>query len=313
MSLLLIGIIALIIFFTFRKVFRILFYIGLIIIIFIIMAAFSPVINSSGTLDEIHSGFQSVTNSSGIQELESYIIGEFSNFENSINNYCGLNIKKNFSDFLNNDLGLTNALHGIKKYNEKMTVNQYRNSKYYNEELFDSGDKYCYVNGILCEKQSDFTDNYNIYKANINGYNYIPININGEDNFNGFSIGNNSITIDGITYYKNLNYNKINFYGESYGISKEQLEDIKNNKVFYKKSDEEVYLNGTEYIKTNGVNGVTIDGEKYQSENNDINLEDFINIDGTIYWKSDKKNSSTIDINGVYYNNKKTGFLATIF
>lgn len=317
MSLVIIGIIVIILLFIFRKVFKILFFVGLIIILFLIMAAFSSSINGTGVLNTIHSGFQSIDNSNGVSELKNFVGNEFAEGINFLEGEFHNNISNSLNSFLNNELGLKGAFLGVGNYDSKskLSLAEYKNSSYYYKQSFNKGNKYVYINGFFCERV-DYSNNYNIYTPNIDGYNYKLVNDYGNNDFNGFASGNNSVTINGITYYKGINNNKIYFYGEIYGTKNVIIENLKENKINFKNGDSEVYIDDSEYTTLNNGNKfIKVNNEKYYFlSGSKLNQEkDYLNIDGTIYWKVKNKNSNTITINGINYDYKENSFLENLF
>lgn len=313
MILLIMGIVILVLFFVFRKliktVFRILFYIGVIVVIFLGIAYFSKNIDDKGALNTIGTGATTVVNSNLTINVENYLTNGIKNIIVFTENKA----EKGVSDLFNSEFGSNGVFNGTGDgTNRAMTLNDYRNSSIYGKEIFKKGDNYVYINGMLCEKSQDNGDTYSIYEANVDGNNYKPVG-NFNNNFSGFSIGSSSITIDGITYYKGLSYNQIDVYGELYGTKEGELENIKTNKIKYKNSDEKVYINNSEYKLGRGNSEIKINDQIYSLENGiNIKLGDYLNINGFLYWQSKDKNSTSITIDGVNYICEKNNFLENL-
>lgn len=313
MILLIIGIIIIVLFFIFRKliktVFRILFYIGVIVIIFLGIVYFSKNIDDRGVLNTIGTGATTVANNRLTNNIENYLTSGVKNIvvfgENKVEN--------EISNLFNSEFGVNGVFNGAgDRKNRSMTLDEYRNSSIYGKEIFNKGNNYVYINGMLCEKSQDNRDTYSIYEANIDGNNYKPVG-DFNNNFSGFSIGSSSVTIDGITYYKGLSYNQIDVYGELYGTKQGELENIKTNKIKYKNSDEKVYINNSEYNLGSGNSEIKINDRIYSLESgNKIKLGDYLNINGFLYWQSKDKNSTSITIDGVNYICEKDNFLENL-
>ena len=204
MFIMVIGIIILILFIIFRnlirKTMKVLFYIGIIVVILLLLS-YKYSFDNGFILNSINTGVSTIKDST----INNNIVYESKKVTDNGIGFIEEKVKSDILNFIDNIEGA--------KSNKKLTFNEYINSSIYSKEIFQKGDKYVYINGILCELTDDNSSGYNIYTMNLDGENYKPVNYNNND-FSGFPIGTNSITIDGITYYKNLDYNKISVYGE---------------------------------------------------------------------------------------------------
>lgn len=304
MFIMVIGIIILILFIIFRnlirKTMKVLFYIGIIVVILLLLS-YKYSFDNGFILNSINTGVSTIKDST----INNNIVYESKKVTDNGIGFIEEKVKNDILNFIDNIEGA--------KSNKKLTFNEYINSSIYNKEIFQKGDKYVYINGILCELTDDNSSGYNIYTMNIDGENYKPVNYNNND-FSGFPIGTNSITIDGITYYKNLDYNKISVYGEEYGTKKDDLQYIKNNKIIYKTGDEYICIDNSKYKLVDNKGNLSIDGKNYNLiKGNQIELKDYLNINGTIYWKSSNKNSTSININGENYISSNNSIFNDIF
>lgn len=304
MFIMVIGIIILILFIIFRnlirKTMKVLFYIGIIVVILLLLS-YKYSFDNGFILNSINTGVSTIKDST----INNNIVYESKKVTDNGIGFIEEKVKNDILNFIDNIEGA--------KSNKKLTFNEYINSSIYNKEIFQKGDKYVYINGILCELTDDNSSGYNIYTMNIDGENYKPVNYNNND-FSGFPIGTNSITIDGITYYKNLDYNKISVYGEEYGTKKDDLQYIKNNKIIYKTGDEYICIDNSKYKLVDNKGNLSIDGKNYNLiKGNQVELKDYLNINGTIYWKSSNKNSTSININGENYISSNNSIFNNIF
>lgn len=304
MFIMVIGIIILILFIIFRnlirKTMKVLFYIGIIVVILLLLS-YKYSFDNGFILNSINTGVSTIKDST----INNNIVYESKKVTDNGIGFIEEKVKNDILNFIDNIEGA--------KSNKKLTFNEYINSSIYNKEMFQKGDKYVYINGILCELTDDNSSGYNIYTMNLDGENYKPVNYNNND-FSGFPIGTNSITIDGITYYKNLDYNKISVYGEEYGTKKDDLQYIKNNKIIYKTGDEYICIDNSKYKLVDNKGNLSIDGKNYDLiKGNQIELKDYLNINGTIYWKSSNKNSTSININGENYISSNNSIFNDIF
>lgn len=304
MFIIVIGIIILILFIIFRNLIRrtmkVLFYIGIIVVVLLLLS-YKYNFDNGFILDSINTGVNTIKDSTASNNM----VYESKKVTDSGIGFIEEKVKNDVLNFIDNIDGT--------KSNKKLTFNEYINSSIYNKEIFQKGDKYVYINGMLCEITDDNSDGYNIYTMNIDGKNYKPVNYNNND-FSGFSIGTNSITIDGITYYKNLDYNTISIYGEDYGTKEDALQYIKNNKITYKTGDEYICVDDSKYKEVEDKGDLSINGENYNLiEGNQVELKDYLNINGTIYWKSSNKNSTSIIIDGENYISSDSSVFNNIF
>lgn len=304
MFIMVIGIIILILFIIFRnlirKTMKVLFYIGIIVVILLLLS-YKYSFDNGFILNSINTGVSTIKDST----ISNNIVYESKKVTDNGIGFIEEKVKNDILNFIDNIEGA--------KSNKKLTFNEYINSSIYNKEIFQKGDKYVYINGILCELTDDNSSGYNIYTMNLDGENYKPVNYNNND-FSGFPIGTNSITIDGITYYKNLDYNKISVYGEEYGTKKDDLQYIKNNKIIYKTGDEYICIDNSKYKLVDNKGNLSIDGKNYNLiKGNQVELKDYLNINGTIYWKSSNKNSTSININGENYISSNNSIFNDIF
>lgn len=304
MFIMVIGIIILILFIIFRnlirKTMKVLFYIGIIVVILLLLS-YKYSFDNGFILNSINTGVSTIKDST----INNNIVYESKKVTDNGIGFIEEKVKSDILNFIDNIEGA--------KSNKKLTFNEYINSSIYNKEIFQKGDKYVYINGILCELTDDNSSGYNIYTMNLDGENYKPVNYNNND-FSGFPIGTNSITIDGITYYKNLDYNKISVYGEEYGTKKDDLQYIKNNKIIYKTGDEYICIDNSKYKLVDNKGNLSIDGKNYDLiKGNQIELKDYLNINGTIYWKSSNKNFTSININGENYISSNNSIFNDIF
>ncbi|MFR5264684.1 hypothetical protein [Clostridium sp.] len=304
MFIMVIGIIILILFIIFRnlirKTMKVLFYIGIIVVILLLLS-YKYSFDNGFILNSINTGVSTIKDST----INNNIVYESKKVTDNGIGFIEEKVKSDILNFIDNIEGA--------KSNKKLTFNEYINSSIYSKEIFQKGDKYVYINGILCELTDDNSSGYNIYTMNLDGENYKPVNYNNND-FSGFPIGTNSITIDGITYYKNLDYNKISVYGEEYGTKKDDLQYIKNNKIIYKTGDEYICIDNSKYKLVDNKGNLSIDGKNYDLiKGNQIELKDYLNINGTIYWKSSNKNFTSININGENYISSNNSIFNDIF
>ncbi len=304
MFIMVIGIIILILFIIFRnlirKTMKVLFYIGIIVVILLLLS-YKYSFDNGFILNSINTGVSTIKDST----INNNIVYESKKVTDNGIGFIEEKVKSDILNFIDNIEGA--------KSNKKLTFNEYINSSIYSKEIFQKGDKYVYINGILCELTDDNSSGYNIYTMNLDGENYKPVNYNNND-FSGFPIGTNSITIDGITYYKNLDYNKISVYGEEYGTKKDDLQYIKNNKIIYKTGDEYICIDNSKYKLVDNKGNLSIDGKNYDLiKGNQIELKDYLNINGAIYWKSSNKNFTSININGENYISSNNSIFNDIF
>lgn len=283
-----------------RKTMKVLFYIGIVVVILLLLS-YKYSFDNGFILNSINTGVNTIKDST----INDNIAYDSKKITNSEIGFIENKVKNDILNFIDNTNGT--------KSNKKLTFDEYINSSIYNKEIFHKGDKYVYINGMLCEITDDNSNGYNIYAMNIDGNDYKPVKYNN-NNFSGFFVGADSITIDGITYYKNLDYNKINVYGEDYGTKKDALQYIKDNKIIYKTGDEYICINDSKYKLAEDKGDLSINGKSYNLiKGNQIELKDYLNINGTIYWRSSNKNSTSINIDGENYVSSNNSIFNDIF